>query len=291
MSLLAIACESDGGVIVVHDRESSALQDPVPETDSEPQPEPEDTNPEPTPLAPEVPANPTPADITDLVLITGQSNALGAGTDFDHTIDAPNKRVFAYTSNGWEIADLHQVWDLGWFPRTNPGTDPSNNFSLHFGKKLAELDSQRVVGFILITAPGKAIKHWGVNGKFFNEIRDKVSNAINELPAKSSIDGILWHQGESDGRDDDSYSGALYELIANFRNESWYEFEQPFICGDTATSPVNQQLRKLNRDQDPWTACILAQGLPTRDDGAHFNAEALRIIGERYADKFFEMTQ
>lgn len=232
---------------------------------------------------------PTVADITDLILVTGQSNALGAGTGYDWTLDKPDSRVFAFTKNGWQVADLHQVWDLNKFPQNFPGGVPSNNFGLHFGKQLVGSESNRVVGFVLVTAPGQPISHWNSDGLFFDQIRSKVSNAINQLPSKSSLDGILWHQGESDGGNDDSYSDALYQLIADFRSESWFDYGRPFICGETARLPVNAQLRKLERDSDPWTACIAAEGLPTRGDETHFSAEALRLMGKRYADKYLQL--
>lgn len=236
-------------------------------------------------------ANPTPADITDLILVTGQSNALGADTSYDPSQDGPDNRTFAYTQNGWQVADLHQIWDQGWFPRGDPNTDPSNNLSLHFGKQVTASDSRRVVGFVLVTAPGQPISHWQPNGEFFNSIRSKVSRAISELPSKSRIDGLLWHQGESDGEDDPAYATALYELISAFRSESWYGYNRPFICGETATLPVNRQLNRLNSDNDPHTACIAAEGLSTRGDDAHFTAAALRTIGRRYADQYLKMTR
>lgn len=228
-------------------------------------------------------------DITDLVLITGQSNALGAGTAYDALVDGSDPAVFAFTDEGWQVADLRQIWDRGWFPRMHPDSDPSNNFSLHFGKQLTASAPDRVVGFVLVTAPGRPISHWVNTGDFYQEIRAKVLDALNQLPTKSSVDGILWHQGESDGRDDDSYSQALYRLIDDFRSESWFGINRPFICGETASLPVNKQLGKLNTDTDLWTACVAGEGLPTRGDGAHFSAEALRTIGRRYAEAYLDM--
>ncbi len=235
--------------------------------------------------------NPTPADITDLVLVTGQSNALGADTTFDPALDGQDPRTFAYTDSGWQVADLHQIWDQGWFPRGDAETGPSNNLSLHFGKRVTSMDTSRVVGFILVTAPGQPISHWHPDGDFFNSIRNKVSRAINELPSKSRIDGLLWHQGESDGEDDPAYGAALYALIDAFRSESWYGTDQPFICAETAALPVNRQLNRLNSDNDPSTACVAAEGLGTRGDDAHFDAAALRTIGQRYADQYLQMTR
>lgn len=235
--------------------------------------------------------NATPADITDLVLVTGQSNALGADTLFDPALDGSDDRTFAWTENGWQVADLHQIWDLGWFPRGDLVNGPSNNLSLHFGKQVTSADSTRVVGFILATAPGQPISHWQADGEFFNSVRNKVSQAINELPSKARVDGILWHQGESDGRDDPAYGAALYSLIDAFRSESWYGANLPFICGETASLPVNAQLNRLNSDNDPNTACIAAEGLDTRSDNVHFSASALRIMGRRYADQYLAMTR
>ncbi len=282
-------CGANDSTLSVRSVQSADVTPQSAADNTNPQQQPQNAND--APQTPEPLSEPTIADITDLILITGQSNALGAGTAYDYRLDGGDPRVFAFTEDGWQVATLYQVWDRGWFPRTNPGTEPSNNFSLHFGRRLVERAPDRVVGFVLITAPGQAIEHWRPDGDFFAEIRDKVSNAINELPSKSKFDGILWHQGESDGRDDDYYGQQLYELIANFRSESWFDYGRPFICGETARLPVNEQLRKLNTDNDIWTGCIAAEGLPTRDDDAHFNAESLRLIGNRYADLYYEMTR
>jgi len=236
------------------------------------------------------PSPPTLADITDLILITGQSNTLGAGTAFDAALDAPDDALFAFTDEGWQVADLHQVWDGRWFPRNHPDTAPSNNFGLHFGKEVLKQDQRRVVGFILMPAPGQPISHWHPDGEYFAQIRNTVSQAINELPNKSAVDGILWHQGESDGGDHDYYGQALYHLIESFRSEYWFGYERPFICGETARFAVNLQLRKLNWDNNPWTACVSGEGLATLDD-THFTAESLRTIGHRYAEAYLRMTR
>ncbi len=228
----------------------------------------------------------SPESITDLVLVTGQSNALGAGTSFDELMDAPDRRVMAYTNQGWQVASLNQVWDRNWFPRNDPSTPPSNNFSLHFGKRISDRTPDRVVGFILITSPGSRISEWGSDSALFESIRVRVSQAINDIPLKSRLDAILWHQGESDGEDRDEYGAALYDLITRFRSEPWFDDGRPFICGETARSPVNNQLNRLNTDADPWTACVEGEGLAVLPGTDHFNASSLRTIGQRYADEY-----
>jgi len=283
--------QSDPAQTTQTDPQQNSPQSDAPATQEavtvSPDPQPQITPPQSTIAV----TDPTPADITDLVLVTGQSNALGADTNFNPALDSPDTRTFAYTQSGWKVADLSQIWDQGWFPRGDPATDPSNNFSLHFGKRVTAIDSNRVVGFILVTAPGRPISHWQPNGEFFNSIRDKVSRAISELPSKSQVDAILWHQGESDGADDPAYGSALYALVDAFRSESWYGTNRPFICGETAALPVNTQLNRLNSDGDASTACVPAAGLETRIDDAHFSANALRTLGRRYAEQYLKMTR
>ena len=250
-----------------------------------------------------------PADITDLILITGQSNTLGAGTSVDLTIDGPDPRVFAYTQNGWQVAELYQVWDRNAYPGTgDPGAPPSfmyNNFALHFGKQLASLDPGRVVGFVLVSEPGEGIENWNPGSNGMVRVQQKVVEAINELPHKVALDGVLWHQGETDwlfeGTSDvdvaqpapvDYYPTKLAELIANLRNENWYSANEPFICGETiAADGVNMHLNALNTDTDDQTACVAGFGLPaTTIGGSHFDGPSLRILGRRYADAYYNLT-
>lgn len=236
------------------------------------------------------------ASITDLVLITGQSNALGAETvisdvpRYDEIIDSPVKRVYAYTNTGWTIAGLRQIWDRGWYPRSDIVNDPANNFAFHFAKQVVRDDSTRVVGIILITAPGHPIAHWDKGGEFFLEIAKKVQLALDALPHKDSVDAVLWHQGESDYYDNQYYEDKLFALISNFRSESWIDDNAVFICGETLNAPVNARLNRLNSDGDPQSACVSSEGLESLGDDIHFSADSLRQLGVRYATKYYEIS-
>ncbi len=251
-----------------------------------------------------------PEDITDLLLVTGQSNTLGANTSVDYQLDNSHPRVFAYTSNGWRVAELHQVWDRGRFPGPgyrNASQDVvANNFALHFGKRLAELDAAAVVGFVLVAEPGEGIEHWDPGNRGMNRVQHKVAAAINELPHKTAIDGILWHQGETDWLYDGTadpdvekpapkyyYRNKLAQLIGNFRLENWYDNQTPFICGETiSASGINAHLNGLNYDRDSYTACVEGYGLPSRHtDGSHFNASGLRTIGQRFANSYYDLSR
>lgn len=249
-------------------------------------------------------------DITDLILITGQSNTLGAGTAVDASLDVPHARVFAFTSEGWQVAQLYQTWDRNAYP--GPGIEdahPSlvyNNLALHFGRRLAELDPNRIVGFILVSEPGEGIENWNPGSNGLLRVQQKVAEAINQLPHKSALDGILWHQGETDwlfeGTSDpdvaqpapvDYYPVKLARLISNFRSENWYTSAEPFICGETIRAEgVNMHLNALNTDDDPQTACVDGFGLEaTTTPGSHFTAAGLRLMGGWYAESYFKLTQ
>jgi len=253
-------------------------------------------------------------DITDVVLVTGQSNVLGSGTEdgYNRGLDQPHNRVLAYTNSGWQEADLFQAWDRFQHPgnqASTKGIAPNNSFAFHFGKTLASRDPSRVVAFIVVPSPGKGISTWDRGSALYNLISEKVRRALADIPHKFTVDAVLWHQGENDflyeGTADSNPTGFTSEdsyeyrnyyqiklnaLIANFRSESWGRLDIGFICGETRRGEgVNRRLNELNSDSDPLTACVRATDLPKRTDdsfGSHFSASGLRTLGQRYAEAY-----
>lgn len=256
---------------------------------------------------------PQATDITDLILVTGQSNVRGSNTHFDPALDVPNNQALAFNFDGnWRVADLHQAWDGSWAPGNGSLADssrePHNNFAFHFGKVVAEKDSNRVVGYVVVSAPGKGIAHWDRDGEFFQTVQNTALAALNAQGIKSSFDAILWHQGESDWQsqgtsdpeitgeqrnDPNYYANKLSALIADFRAQSWMDDNAYFICGETALSPVNTVLMSLNDDNDPRTACVSSNNLTTLDQKSrvHYDAPGLRELGKRYAEMYLELSR
>ena len=253
------------------------------------------------------------ADITHIAVVTGQSNVEASETSFDAELDQPHPRAFAYTDNGWQVADLHQVWDDHAHPGnhslTDPSRSPNNNFTFHYAKTLAQLDPDAVVAFIVLAAPGHGIANWDFETPFYLKMRGKITEALAQIPHRDSIDAMLWHQGESDWQfegtsdlaqieflDPDSYEFKNYypirlrNVIANFRSELWARGNLPFICGETRIAEgVNRHLIALNSDDDPNSACVAATDLPpllSDLSGVHFSAVGLRELGRRYAQQF-----
>ncbi len=256
-------------------------------------------------------------DINHIIVVTGQSNVTAPDTTFDAELDQPNERVFAYTDEGWRVADLHQVWDdnahPGNFSLTIPERSPNNNFAFHFGKSLAQQRPDAVTAFIIVAAPGKGIAHWDYESPFYLKIRAKVNDALAQLPNRDTVDALLWHQGESDSlyegtsdpdatgfTDKDSYEYKNYyaiklrNVIANFRSETWSEGNMPFICGELRVAePVSRHLLALNDNGDPNSGCVRSSDLPYRltdPSGAHYSAAGLRELGRRYMQMYLQIT-
>ncbi len=255
----------------------------------------------------------TVADINHVIVVTGQSNVEAPLTAFDPVLDVPHPRVFAFTDSGWQIADLHQVWDEHAHPGnhslTDPTQSPNNNFVFHFGKTLANLRADAVPAFIVLAAPGEGISHWDQGSPFYLKMQAKISNALAQIPNKDTVDVLLWHQGENDwlyegtsdldatgftDRDSEEYRNyypiKLRNLIANFRGESWATNDMPFICGELRIAEgVSRHLMALNNDGDPNTGCVPSADLPYRlsdPTGNHFSAAGLRELGRRYMQKY-----
>jgi len=284
-------------------------------SESEAQAEPE------APAEPEVPTEPKlvsepemgvqPSDITDIIVLTGQANAAGVETSYDAALDAGDENLFAFTEDGlWQPANLYQYWDGNLpsnFASVADGREPFNNLVFQIGKSLTA-QTDRVVGVILVAAPGEGIRNWDYNSAFYKKIRDKVAQAVVALPQKDTVDAMIWMHGETDwlaegtadpnatgfeSEDSDFYrnyyANKLNHLVANLRSEWWYGFNAQFICGETKKTELNHHLMALNDDGDSRTSCAPATDLPTRESDPfhnHFSADGLRTLGSRIAELY-----
>lgn len=268
--------------------------------------------PDPVPVV----ASVQPEDITDIIVLTGQANAAAVDTDYDPALDAGNENLFAYNEDGqWRVADLNQFWHENLpsnFASAAEGREPFNNLAFQTGKSLTA-QSDRVVGIIMITAPGEGISHWDFNSDFYQQMRNKVNAALAQLPQKATVDAMIWMQGETDwlfeGSADSGatgfasidsdfyrnyYPNKLNQLVSNLRGEAWFGFDAQFICGETKKAALNPHLLSLNSDGDDLTSCAVASDLPVRTNdpfGNHFSAEGLRVLGGRIADLYINADQ
>ena len=228
-------------------------------------------------------------DITDVVLVAGQSNALADGTVPDEVLDAPHKRVFVWTyDEGWKVASLKtQIW----FKRGSPKNGGMGQLSPGFriAKSIAQKDPKRVVGLIPTGVAGMSIKFWDESGEEFPHILKKVGRALSNLPKKDSVDLIWWMQGEADDPNAIDYRSKLKSLIERFRKSGWFSGGY-FVANETVSSKVNPIIRSLNSDNDPLTCFSEGEGFQATDK-VHFDEPAIRRIGDLVAEKYFGACQ
>ncbi len=236
--------------------------------------------------------------VTDVILTAGQSNAFAEGTRFQPDIypqDRLDDRILVWTQdNGWKVADpLTQIWEHDHFPaRLWDPSRSSNSPGYQIARAIVDADPNRVVAFIPTSTPGQSIHYWRYGAEAYNTIKQRVENALNDIPHKYQLDLIWWMQGESDANASDYYRNALGELVDNWRGEPWYGADKYFIANETIRFEVNQIFRELRTNTDPFTDYSAAEGLPSiQPNGAHFNSASYRVIGNRVQQVYFNMLQ
>jgi len=165
-----------------------------------------------------------------IFLLAGQSNMAGAGL-YDKLTKAEKKapaRVKIWNKNQWQ--------DLGPGVSANQGRFGPE---LAFGRAMRKAFPADEIYLIKTAAGGTSMfKHWHTkNGggpmlkRFLSRARAAFKN-LEENNIKSTIDGMLWMQGESDAAQG---MGAEYEAsLRTFIKEMRREFqasEMPFILG------------------------------------------------------------
>jgi hypothetical protein len=238
---------------------------------------------------------PPPKERFHLFLLVGQSNMAGRGTVVaaDQT---PHPRVLMLNQAGqWVPAVEPLHFDKPAVVGVGPGR--------RFGLAMAEATPGVTIGLIPCAVGGSPIDTW-MPGAFDVPTKthpwdDAIKRALPALEV-GTLKGILWHQGESDSKPElaPSYEGKLHDLIARFRSVLNAP-HAPFIAGQMgkfAESPWSadkilvDQAHQALPQKVPLTAFVSAEGLQHKGDHVHFDAEAARELGLRYAKAFQALT-
>ncbi len=117
----------------------------------------------------------------------------------------------------------------------------------------------------------------------------------------AKLEGILWHQGESDcGSDEDvdAYAEKFTQMITALRAALGGDL--PLLIGELSERTgerwnmreraprMNGVLKKLASDL-PNAAFVPAADLALKPDELHFNAASLRELGSRYARAYMDL--
>ncbi|MBL9130185.1 MAG: sialate O-acetylesterase [Verrucomicrobiaceae bacterium] len=229
-----------------------------------------------------------------LFLLVGQSNMAGRGVLEDQD-KKPHPRVLMLNKEGkWAPAIDPMHFDK---PAAGVGLGKT------FGQIIAEANPGVTIGLIPCAVGGSPIDTWkpgvyyaATKSHPWDDMEKRVALA---LPA-GTLQGILWHQGESDSVATlaQAYEAKLHDLVARLRALVKAP-EVPFIAGqmgkfdDVPWSPEKAIVDQAHQDlakKVPHTAFVSAEGLKHKGDKVHFDAASFRELGKRYADAFLKMT-
>lgn len=214
-------------------------------------------------------------------LLIGQSNMAGRGyLNEAHEIDA--KRIYTLRNGRWQ--------------RMFRPINPDRSFSgVSLAESFAEAYSKKhnvEVGLICCADGGTKIDQWMPGELLFD-------NAINNarLAARSSeIVGVLWHQGESDCKDElyPVYQSKLETMIRALRKMLNLN-KVPFVLGGLGDYLERYPLKNyiyINQALQNTASCnenvgfVSAEGLMSNPDNLHFNAQSVYDFGLRYFEEF-----
>ena len=226
-------------------------------------------------------------------LVIGQSNMAGRG-DFGEVEPINNFRCYMLRNGRfvkmYEPLNVDRAIFDGKF-RSGIGLAPSfaNEFALTLKKR---------IGLIPCADGGTVISEWQPGEILYDNAVIMTRLAMRT----SSFSGFLWHQGESDARDDVSaqeYKRGLVNFINSIRRELDAEF-LPFILGELSESVTPEwatveNIKKINSviyevaSELPKCAVASAKGLTLKADGVHFNSVSLREFGKRYFNTYMKV--
>lgn len=222
-----------------------------------------------------------------LFLLVGQSNMAGRG-DIEPRDVEPLDHVVALNAAGeWVPAVDPLHWD-----KPSAGVGLARAFAAQYLKSHPGV----TVGLIPAACGGSPIASWAP-GKYYEGTHshpydDALARARRAM-AGGTLQGILWHQGESDRSPElaPQYTQALTSLIRRFRREL-HAPKVPFLIGQLgrfAGAPWDASARRIDRAQRevaasvPFAAFVSSEGLTSKPDHLHFDARSLRELGQRYA--------
>jgi autotransporter-associated beta strand protein len=262
------------------------------------------------------PAPPATQKHYDVYLIAGQSNADGRGTNSDLTgalaaYAGPQPGVKLYYVNPINSDPVNPTYNTGWTTlapgyAVAPGFSgalPSARFGFEvsLGKALAAKDPERNVAIIKVTRGGTNLHtQWdpaGGDNFMWQTFANQVPQALAALTANgdtAGIQGMFWHQGESDGGNP-TFQSDLAGFIAACRTLAGKP-DLPFAIGELERDDVtptvsgrNYQLTAMANvaAADPNAFVVSSAGLLTYD-GTHFTSGAYITFGERFAQAYFD---
>jgi len=235
----------------------------------------------------------------DLILIIGQSNAVGYGNGRDLVYyDAPNDRIYQRgqsTDTGFSQYNFLTVQAQDPLMHKNMHDQNGVGFGMTFAKMYLQTISPYRNVLIIPGASGGtgfASNRWTPTGDLYlNAISQ--TNQVLAAQEGNKIAVILWLQGEADalaGMAGATYQGFLDAMFSGLRSSITGAADIPiiigqmvptWIAGNAAASPINAIHRDTPlRVRNTWYVDG-PSGAQFTTDGIHYTGVAQRAIGRR----------
>ncbi|MDD5766217.1 MAG: sialate O-acetylesterase [Candidatus Marinimicrobia bacterium] len=219
-------------------------------------------------------------------LLIGQSNMAGRG-ELNRVPPIVDDRIQMFRNGCWQnaVEPLHDDRpDLA-----------GVGLAMSFADELLKSEPDQIIGLIPCAVGFTKIEQWLPGTALYR----RAFNAA--LESGERLNGILWHQGESDSDDEaraKRYREHFIESVQALRRD-FSLLDLPFISGELGDFinaaigfPFSRKISAIFRELEATLsnyACVSAEGLTATADGLHFNAPSLREFGRRYARAYMQL--
>lgn len=223
-------------------------------------------------------------------ILAGQSNMAGRGL-VQPQDTVPDSRIITLNSND-EIVAAKEPLHL--YEPSLTGLD----CGLSFAKEIIQHVPNDVQVMMIPTAVGgSSISQWLGDSVHRNvKLYSNFLHLLTTAKQYGIVKAILWHQGEADANEKNIplYRERLGMLFTKFREASGNNY-LPVLIGQLGPFAKYQpNFGRINHEieqyaaTDNYSAVIFTQDLKDRGDSLHFDSKSQRIMGKRFAQKYFE---
>ena len=220
-------------------------------------------------------------------LLIGQSNMAGRGFLKD-VAPIHDERIKMLRNGRWQVMAEPINYD-----RPFSGVGPAASFALAWCRAYSG-----EIGLIPCADGGSSLDEWAPGGALFDHavMQSRLAQRV------SHIDGILWHQGETDCPSEQIavYEEKLKKIMAILRKALGLS-DAPLLVGGLgdylpgctahdyyANAPKLTEHLKHFAEVQENCFFVTAKGLSCNPDNLHFDAASQRIFGLRYFAAFYE---
>ena len=226
------------------------------------------------------------------VLMIGQSNMAGRG-DIGDVDPIDNRNCYMLRMARWQRMSEPINPDRSMFTGSfKSGVSLAASFADDFANHI-----NAPVGLIPCADGGTRLEQWMPGELLFDH-----ATAMTKLAQRTSeLKCIIWHQGESDRKNEESiitYKERFIKMITQLREELNAQ-NVPVIIGELSRSPDPEAYKlssnfRLNSifseiaKELPLCSVASSDGLILKADNLHFNSVSLREFGHRYFKEFLK---